>query len=56
MVYRGLRTKVNPIPTNDIWIAATALEHDLALFSYDKHFQNVDGLVSGTCLSNLIVK
>ncbi len=56
MVYRGLRTKGNPIPTNDIWIAATALQHNLGLFSYDKHFQAVDGLVTGTCLSDFMVK
>ncbi|MEM1168889.1 MAG: type II toxin-antitoxin system VapC family toxin [Cyanobacteria bacterium P01_H01_bin.35] len=56
IVYRGLRTKGNPIPTNDIWIAATALQHNLGLFSYDKHFQAVDGLVIGTCLSDFMVK
>ncbi|MEB3341086.1 hypothetical protein [Okeania sp.] len=40
----------------DIWIPATGLQHDLALFSYDKNFQNVDGLTSGTCRYDLIVK
>lgn len=55
MVYRALRAKGNPIPTNDMWIAATALQHQLALFSYDKHFQAVDGLVTGTCLSDFTV-
>lgn len=55
MVYRGLRTKGNPIPTNDMWIASTALQHNLALFSYDKHFQSVDGLTTGTCLSDFRV-
>ncbi|GGA56256.1 type II toxin-antitoxin system VapC family toxin [Okeania sp. KiyG1] len=56
MVYRSLRTKGNPIPTNDMWIASTALQHNLSLFSYDKHFQAVNGLVTGTCLSDLMVK
>ncbi|NEO57303.1 MAG: type II toxin-antitoxin system VapC family toxin [Okeania sp. SIO3B5] len=56
MVYRGLRTKGNPIPTNDMWIASTALQHNLSLFSYDKHFQAVNRLVTGTCLSDLMVK
>ncbi|MDY7005628.1 MAG: type II toxin-antitoxin system VapC family toxin [Cyanobacteriota bacterium] len=56
MVYRDLRTKGNPIPTNDMWIASTALQHNLSLFSYDKHFQAVNGLVIGTCLSDLMVK
>lgn len=42
-VYRMLRRKGRPIPTNDIWIAASALQHGYALFSYDGHFQYVDG-------------
>ena len=39
-----LRKKGNPIPENDIWIAATALEHDLTVLTGDKHFENIDGL------------
>jgi tRNA(fMet)-specific endonuclease VapC len=53
-VYRDLRTKGRPIPTNDIWIAATALQHGLAVFTYDIHFQAVDGLVSGVRLSDFL--
>ncbi len=30
-----------PIPTNDIWIAAVVLQHDLVLFSRDRHFDVV---------------
>jgi tRNA(fMet)-specific endonuclease VapC len=44
-IYRGLRRIGHPIPTNDLWIAAAALQHGFALFSYDTHFQVVDGLV-----------
>ena len=33
-----------PIPENDIWIAAIAMQHKLTLVSRDKHFKNVDGL------------
>jgi predicted nucleic acid-binding protein len=51
-VYRSLRKKGNPIPTNDMWIAATALQYDLALFSYDKHFQAIDGLRTGNCIAD----
>jgi predicted nucleic acid-binding protein len=54
MVYRNLRQKGQPIPTNDMWIAATALQHGLALFTYDGHFQHVDGLKSGNHLSDFI--
>jgi tRNA(fMet)-specific endonuclease VapC len=30
-----------------MWIAASALQHGYALFSYDGHFQYVDGLLVG---------
>jgi len=33
-----------PIPDNDIWIAASAIEHGLPLATRDKHFLHVDGL------------
>lgn len=34
-----------PIPTNDIWIAATALETGSHLVTYDNHFSYIDGLI-----------
>src|SRR5258707_15799759 len=34
----GLFAKGNPIPENDIWIAATAMQHQLPLYTNDKHF------------------
>lgn len=43
-----LRIKGRPIPENDIWIAATAQQHDLTLVSRDLHFQEVDGLTLET--------
>lgn len=46
-VYCGLRAKGRPIPTNDMWIAATALQHGGVLFSFDGHVQSVDGLIAG---------
>jgi tRNA(fMet)-specific endonuclease VapC len=39
-----LRERGRPIPENDIWIAATAKQHDLTLVSRDNHFDEVDGL------------
>ncbi len=33
-----------PIPVNDIWIAACAKQHGLALVTRDRHFQHVSGL------------
>ena len=43
-VYSSLRRNGTPIPTNDIWIAALALQHDLTLDTGDSHFQHVPGL------------
>lgn len=40
----ALERKGNPIPENDIWIAATAIQHNLPLYENDKHFHEVDGL------------
>jgi len=40
-----LRTKGQPIPENDIWIAAIAQQHQLTLVTRDGHFNNVDGLL-----------
>ncbi len=39
-----LQKKGRPIPENDIWIAAIALQHDLSLATRDAHFGAVDGL------------
>ncbi len=36
-----LRGAGNPIPTNDVWIAASAMEHGLRVVTTDKHFQEV---------------
>ena len=41
----GLRSAGTPIPTNDIWIAAQAMEHGLRLVSMDRHFTSVAGLL-----------
>lgn len=40
----SLRAKGRPIPANDIWIAAHALEAGAELVSYDRHFDQIDGL------------
>ena len=44
-VKAALVKKGTPIPENDIWIAATALELGARLLSYDSHFDRVGGLV-----------
>ncbi len=40
----ALFAKGNPIPENDIWIAATSLQHGLPLYTNDKHFAEVEGI------------
>lgn len=40
----ALKQQGKPIPTNDMWIAAQALQHGLTLDTRDGHFQHVPGL------------
>ncbi|MEA2602138.1 MAG: tRNA(fMet)-specific endonuclease VapC [Acidobacteriota bacterium] len=40
----ALRRRGKPIPTNDIWIAAHAMEESADLLSSDDHFSEIDGL------------
>jgi predicted nucleic acid-binding protein len=40
----ALRRRGRPIPSNDAWIAALALQHDLAVLSRDAHFDEVEGV------------
>ena len=44
-ILNQLRSAGTPIPTNDIWIAAQAMEHGLRLVSMDRHFASVSGLL-----------
>jgi len=39
-----LKRSGRPIPANDAWIAALALQHRLAILSRDEHFDVVPGL------------
>jgi len=40
-----LRRQGTPIPTNDIWIAAQAMEHGAELLTADSRFERINGLV-----------
>ena len=42
-----LRSKGAAIPTNDLWIASLAIQHDLVLCTSDRHFDHLPQL--GTC-------
>jgi tRNA(fMet)-specific endonuclease VapC len=52
-VCSALKKKGSPIPTNDMWIAANAIQHDLTLFSYDRHFRVVPKLRICSSLADL---
>jgi tRNA(fMet)-specific endonuclease VapC len=40
----ALRARGKPIPANDMWIAAQAMETGAELLSFDRHYEWVDGL------------
>ncbi len=40
----ALKAAGKPIPANDAWIAALALEHRLSVLSRDAHFDFVEGV------------
>jgi len=44
-IFYELRQQGRPIPSNDLWLAASALRHGLALATHDTHFRAVKGLV-----------
>ena len=44
-IFLQLKKYGKPIPTNDIWIAACAMENGMPLATFDKHFSNIQGLL-----------
>jgi tRNA(fMet)-specific endonuclease VapC len=44
-VFRQLRKQGTPIPTNDMWIAALVLQHNLVLHARDKHFDHLPQII-----------
>ena len=47
-IKNALGAKGRPIPENDIWIAAIAMQYNLMLVTRDSHFGEVDGLLIET--------
>ncbi len=45
-IYKILRNKGLPIPTNDMWIAAVGLQLGTQVLTYDSHFTYIDGLIT----------
>jgi tRNA(fMet)-specific endonuclease VapC len=46
LIYASLREAGTPIPTNDLWIAACAMEQGAALCTLDKDFLRVAQIVT----------
>jgi predicted nucleic acid-binding protein len=44
-ILEQLKEKGAPIPTNDIWIAASAMENGAAVATRDEHFSKIEGLI-----------
>ena len=40
-IVHGLRIAGTPVPTNDIWIAASAMQHGLRVITTDRHFAKI---------------
>lgn len=45
VIVKSLRRAGTPIPTNDLWIAATAMQHGLRVLTTDAHFLMVGQII-----------
>jgi tRNA(fMet)-specific endonuclease VapC len=45
-IFNYLREKGTPITTNDLWIAATAMQFGLRVVTTDRHFQKVPQIIA----------
>lgn len=48
-IFAYLRTNGTPIPTNDLWIAASAMQHGLKLLTTDGYYLKVPQVISVFC-------
>jgi predicted nucleic acid-binding protein len=48
-IHTTLRKAGSPIPTNDLWIAATAMEHGLTVVTIDAHFIQIPQILCRLC-------
>ena len=49
LIMHHLRTKGAPIPTNDLWIAASAMQHGLKVLTTDRHYLDVPQIMTEYC-------
>ena len=54
VLFAGLRKKGRPVPTNDLWIAASAMQYGYAVFSFDKYFSEMENLIVGSRLEDFL--
>jgi tRNA(fMet)-specific endonuclease VapC len=45
LIHEQLKRKAKPVPTNDLWIAASAMENGTRLATTDAHFRHIDGIL-----------
>ena len=45
VILNGLWQAGTPIPTNDIWIAASAMEYGLSVVTTDQHYQKIPQII-----------
>lgn len=45
-IYAALRSAGTPIPTNDLWIASSAMQYGLQLLTLDIHFSRVPQILT----------
>jgi tRNA(fMet)-specific endonuclease VapC len=43
-IRQSLKERATPIPSNNVWIAALARQHNLSILSADRHFDSVPGI------------
>jgi len=53
LVFQQLRHDGHPVPTNDIWVAAAALQASVPLITRDRHFHFIAKLRQASSLSEL---
>lgn len=45
VIVNALRVAATPVPTNDVWIGATAMQHGLRIVTTDGHFLKVTQVI-----------
>lgn len=54
-IYANLRLKGKPIPTNDLWIAASVLQQGYKICTFDKHFEYIENIMIATTLEEFLL-